>query len=74
MPPHEAFLTLMKPRSPHHAVAHGREDREEQGWLSELEKSGCEDDANPIPMYAAASQIVHATPAAADGWSTCVVC
>jgi limonene-1,2-epoxide hydrolase len=36
----KAFLALMKPRSPHHAFAHGREDREEQGWLGELEKSG----------------------------------
>jgi|TARA_B100000459_G_C8575415_1_gene200700 hypothetical protein len=47
----KAFLALMKPRSPHHAFAHGREDREEQGWLGELEKSGSVshgDDPKPI--------------------------
>ena len=57
----KAFLALMKPRSPHHAFAHGREDREEQGWLGELEKSGSVshgDDPKPI----AAEPIAHASP------------
>ena len=57
----KAFLALMKPRSPHHAFAHGREDREEQGWLGELEKSGSVshgDDPKPI----AAGTIAHASP------------
>ena len=68
----KAFLALMKPRSPHHAFAHGREDREEQGWLGELEKSGSVshgDDPKPI----GGTQLP--TPVRpAGGSSTCAVC